>query len=107
MRIVYRIVHTDPPELIDFMSNAELGRPPRRATTEVLRLWSGISVYETEQQAREKAIEFSRLGSYLARLAIPANSSMRIERTTRSEGHHTIWAPAEALLRCVVGIVPV
>jgi len=106
VRTFYRIVHSDSPELGDFVSNAALGRPPRRPTPEVLRLWDGISVYATEQQAREKAHQFPQLGRYLARLEIPAGLAVRIERTTRSEGHHTLWAPGVVLRSCVVGVVP-
>jgi hypothetical protein len=72
----------------------------------VLRLWDGISVYESEAQAREKARQFPDLGTHLARLEIPMSIGARIERTTRSEGHHTIWAPAAMLHACIVSIVP-
>jgi hypothetical protein len=72
----------------------------------VLRLWDGISVYATEQQSRAKARQFPLLGRYLARLEIPAGLAVRIERTTRSEGHHTLWASGAVLRSCVVGVVP-
>jgi hypothetical protein len=72
----------------------------------VLRLWDGISVYATEQQSRAKARQFPLLGRYLARLEIPAGLAVWIERTTRSEGHHTLWASGAALRSCVVGVVP-
>lgn len=106
-RAFYRIVHGDPPAVGDFLSNAALGRPPRRPDPGVLRLWDGISVYETEQHAREKAQQFPQLGRFLARLEIPVGLAVRIERTTRSEGHHTLWAPATVLHSCIVGVVPV
>jgi hypothetical protein len=106
-RLFFRIVRTDPPDLADFLSNAALGRPPRRPTPEVLRLWDGISVYETEQQARVKALQFPQLGGYVARLAIPPGLRVRAERTTSSEGHHTLWASAAILHSCVVDVVPV
>ena len=107
VRTFYRIVHSDPPLLSDFVSNAAMGRPPRRPTPEVLRLWDGISVFVTEQQAREKALQFPQLGGYLARLALPLGHAIRIERTTRSEGHYTLWTAATVLLSSVVDVVSV
>jgi hypothetical protein len=50
-RDFYRILEGPVPTLRDFTSFQALGRPLRRQTPELLRRWSGISVYETEDQA--------------------------------------------------------
>ncbi len=108
VRVLYRIVRTDPPTRRDFMSEAELGKPPRGDDPLAERVWSGISTYQTEAQARRKASTYPWLGAYIAALAIPAGGAIRIERTfPRSAGHHTLWGDAHELLRYVARVVPV
>ena len=106
MRTLFRIVRSDPPTLADFVSNVELGRPLPR-DPEAARLWSGISVNETENQARRRARGVPVLGNYLAELHLDEESFVRIERTTRSRGHHTVWADPVLLLRSVVRVLPI
>lgn len=108
MRIVYRIVRTNPPTLSDFTSNAARGLPIRDDSPETRRLWDGISVYATEAQARNKARQFPYLGQYIARLEIPTQAPVRIERTImNSRGHHTLWGHPAELLRHVVTVLPI
>jgi hypothetical protein len=64
-------------------------------------------VYATEAQARRKARVSPALGRYVAILEIPGDSTLEIERTTTSSGHHTIWGDAALLLSYVVAVVPV
>jgi hypothetical protein len=107
LRIVYRIVRTDPPTLADLTSAAALGRPPPR-TPELARLYDGLSVFSTERQARNKARDLPVLGTYLAAVALEDGAPVRLERTLRgSPGHHTLWGDPEALRRRVVAVVPV
>ena len=54
-RIFYRIVRSNPPSQIDFMSDEMKGLPPRNNHPETLPLWTGLSVYATQSQARNKA----------------------------------------------------
>ena len=106
MATFYRIVETNPPLLEDFLSDAAQGRPPRSETHR--HLWDGISVYATAQQARNKAQDYPFLGQFIARLDIPDQAPVRIERTLRrSRGHHTLWGDPAYLLRCVVAVIPV
>jgi len=105
-RSFYRLVQTNPPTLLDFTSNQALGRTPRRPDPEVLRLWSGISAYETMEQARAKAERSPWLGAHIAELRVPADGPIRYERTTRSAGHYTLWGEPGDLLACVVSVVP-
>ena len=106
-RVFYRIVKSDPPTLIDFMSPEARGRVPRHPTVEVLRLWDGISAYETEEQARAKARELPRLGRYIAAVLVPEDGPIRHERTLDSEGHWTLWGEPAELLRRVTSVVRV
>jgi hypothetical protein len=43
---LYRIVRSNPPTLLDLMSNKALGREPLRPDPEILGLWDGISVFD-------------------------------------------------------------
>jgi hypothetical protein len=69
-------------------------------------LWDGISVWNTEQQARKKAQAFPNLGSYIATLSVPLGGSIRIEKTL-GPGHHTIWGDPAKLNACVQTVAPV
>ena len=107
LRAFYRIVLTDPPTLVDFTSFAALGRRPRRADPNVDRLWDGLSMYDTEVRARQKAKQLPYLGSHLARVVIPGGPAFRFQRTPVSPGHYTVWGDPASLLGCVTEVVPV
>ena len=103
----YRIVLTDPPTLTDFLSNSELGRFPKNPDPETLRLWQGISAYDTEERARATAKKYRRLGRFIVELRIAEDGSIQYERTTSSHGHYTLWGDPALLLACVTRLVPV
>lgn len=109
LNTVYRIVWTDPPTIEDFRSNTEMGVPLRRTSPHAARLWDGISVYRTHSQARKTARKYPPwLGrGFIARVVIPANAEVRLERTLNSAGHYTMWADATAVLSWVDTLVPV
>ena len=94
-RILYRIVKNDPATPDDFVSYQARGRRPPN-DPEKARLWSGLSAYETPEQARRTAMMFPMLGTFIAEVEIPDNQRITYERTTTSDGHYTIWgAPDE------------
>ena len=41
---------------------------------------------------------------FIARLDIPDGAPVRVERTTLSEGHHTLWGPADLVLEYIVSV---
>ena len=101
----YRIVRSRVPTIQDFLSNHAKGRLPKRPTPDVLRLWDGISVYDTLRQARMTARLFPRLGRYIAILRIPEDGSIRFERTQDPAlGHFTLWGDANRISACVDGM---
>lgn len=107
-RSFYRIVRTAAPVERDFTSNAALGRTLRDPRPESQRLWTGISVFATEAQARDRANDYPLLGEYIAQLVIPDDAPVRVERTIpRSRGHHTLWGHPGLLTSLVVDVVPV
>ena len=106
---VYRITWTDPPALRDFQSNAEKGVELNSTSEEAQRLHDGISVFRTLSQARKIARRRApwRGRGFIAQIDIPADAAVRIERTTKSAGHYTLWADAESTLSWVTGVEPV
>ena len=106
-RVFYRIVRSNSPTRRDFLSHEALGIPSRRRDPEALRLRRGISVYATEAQARRKARGVGTLGDYIARLEIPTGSPILSERTTDSNGHHTLWGNPATIMSCVTTVVPI
>jgi hypothetical protein len=99
-------VRGDPPTEDDFLSHEAQGRRQPDDSPETLRLWSGISVYATEEQARRRARTAPMLGTYLAELRFADDGAIRWERTPR-RGHHTLWAPPALLLAAVTLVVPI
>ena len=100
------MVKTDPPKLADFLSNRAKGWPPRGAEIGRPELWEGLSVYDSEASARRKARQIPVIGSYIARVELPAEASFKYEKTG-GRGHYTLWAEARTLLDNVVEVVPV
>ncbi len=92
----------------DFESYRELGRRLFNPNDSEMRsMWEGLSVFNTEKQARNSA-KASMFRGYagVACMTIPLDGSIRFERTGRtSRAHHTVWAPADRLSACVTGYV--
>ncbi len=106
---LYRIVWNDPPELSDFLSNAAVGKSlPPHTSAEEERLWDGLSSYNRESRARQKGRGMPWLGkAFIAELRLSDDASIRVERTTKSRGHYTVWGDPTAVLGCVVRVVPI
>ena len=64
-------------------------------------------MFDTEDTAREVAMRFPVIGSYIATLDIIEGGAISAERTLRRPGHYTLWGDAAAILERVVSIVPV
>ncbi len=105
----FRIVWTDPPTINDFESHAARGDIARFPSEEAQRLATGISDFRTLSQAKRTARKRPPwLGrGYIVRLVIPYGADARIERTTKSAGHYTLWANATSIMAWVVEITPV
>lgn len=105
VRSFYRLTVENPPMLEDFLSEAALGIA-RSANPELGRLWDGISVWSTLNQAQNKA-KVLRNKHFIAELRIEENGPIHFERTTSSAGHHTLWGDPQSLVDSVVSVVPV
>lgn len=104
-RSFFRLVETDPPTREQFLSYYDQGLAPADATPRQLHLYKGTSVFETEEQARRRALEMAWPHKYIAEVRIP--ESVRVERQGRREGHHNVYVAADDLLRWVARVVPV
>lgn len=103
---LYRICWTDPPTETDMMSNQALGKRPRWPDSEALRLWAGISLFDTAERARSQAMRHPWRGrAFIAALDIPAGV-FQMERT-RSRGHYTLWGEPRDILEYVRRVEPV
>lgn len=104
---LFRIVESNPVEEYDMLSWRARGRELRFVNAKALRLWDGISVYRTLEQARALARRRPYLGSFIAELRIPLDGSIRIELDNGRDGHCTIWGDPQLLLSLIVSVVPV
>jgi hypothetical protein len=105
---LFRVVVTDPPTIDDFKSHAARGKP--RPPTIPVHRWDDVSVYETEQQARELVLDLRmrgrNLGSFVAELHIPDDGQVTVERYG-PPGHHGLHGDPERLLASVVSVRPI
>ncbi len=104
---LYRVVRTNPSTADDFLSQYDLhlrrsaaSRRPPPTDPRLLRIWDGISMSATRLHAEQQQARFPRLGSYIAVLDLPM-VRFRMERSTATPGHFTVWGDPKDLLQCV------
>ena len=107
-RIYFRLVTSSPPSVADFLSNEARGRVPRRPQSELEeKLWSYLSVFETEDQARAQAAKFPMLGGYIAAVRITRDSAVEVLPERGRNGHRSIKGDPDDLLRSVIDVTAV
>lgn len=106
--LVYRIVRAVPDLSESFKSNQELGKPLRQATPEqVYRIvWSGISVFETVEQARSLARRIPQLGDAIACVRLEPGRGFSTA-SWGSRGHLSAWGDRDAFVNAVVEVLAV
>jgi hypothetical protein len=102
-RCFYRIIRAGEPQLEDFLSGRELGKP--RPATRYEREWAeGVSVYDDLEWASAKALQNRLLlGDHVAVVCVPLDGSVEFAQTTRDRHHFTIYAAADRILELVQG----
>lgn len=105
MRTFYRAVHTWPPAVGDFCSDADKGHPPRPEQQANPVLCRGISVFDTPAHLDQLRRRFPRFPPLTAELLIPNDAPVQIEKT-RGPGHWTIQGDPVVLLTYAVRLVP-
>src|SRR6476469_2012411 len=78
---LYRVIRDQTATLEDLTSPAALGKPFTHPDPAQRRLWSGISCYSTEAQARRNARRFRTHGAFIAAIRIEESAPIRVERT--------------------------
>jgi hypothetical protein len=72
---------------------------------EGLHMWSGVSVYDSEEMAHATMQRYPKTGTFIVRLQVPPhlldNGTMRLEKTGAHPAHWTLWGRPDALRRCV------
>ncbi len=102
MPTFYRILQHEQPVVVDFVSQFVLGQMLNEPTSEDIRLAAGISAYNTQAQAMNKADVLQMTSAYVVQIDIPEAAEIKYERTTRSTGHHTLWGDPGDILACWV-----
>jgi hypothetical protein len=106
-RTFFRYAASNPPTSDDFLSWEALGKRPRFMTGAALRRASGVSAFETAQQARAKALAAGDFGRYIVELRIPLDGPITCERGRPGGGHWTLYGRPKDFLQYVVSVVPV
>jgi hypothetical protein len=106
--VCYRILFTAEATDLDFTSTEALGGRKEPRSLEGKHIWTGISVYDSEEAARAQAnYWWPKIGAYIARLEIPVDASILVKQTTDDRSHFTLWGTAQELRACVSSIVSV
>lgn len=97
--VLYRIIRADAPTIDDMRSYAELGIPLRHDTPAARWRASGLSVFDSLEQARRIGTGPPWHGSgFIAELRVPNDAPVKIERTGRQRGHYTLWGSPDVIL---------
>lgn len=104
---LFRIVEASVLREYDFLSQHARGHQMRFMNAKAMRLWDGVSVYLTIEQARLLARRRPLLGAFIAELHVPTDGAFRMELDNGRDGHSTIWGDARTLLSLVVSVSPV
>jgi hypothetical protein len=90
-RILYRQILTDRATAWDFLSQAARRQPPPRNDPTFLRLWAGVSAFDTYAAARRNGRSWKwRHGEYIAILVFPADAPFTFEGPEH-RGHWLIY----------------
>ncbi len=104
-RTFFRIVKRKTPRYRELYSHAALY--PRRAVPRGVdpASWHGVSVYADESDAVDRIRRQPKLGTYIARLNIPAAAPVRMRYSpTDGDSHWDLYARPGVLRRLVVSV---
>ncbi len=89
-RTFYRVVHTNPPTIRDFLSLKAPGRMPRNLRPRLQRMAEGISAYDTREAAETVArARRGKIGSFIAEMTVTESGAITYE-LTGDNGHYTL-----------------
>ena len=88
-------------------SNSDLGRPARGYELTHPLIHTGISVWDSLDQAVGNAMRFPALGDFVAELRLDSTCDVRYFPWGARPGHLTIWADPQTLREATAGTIPV
>lgn len=103
-RTFFRVVRSQHPSWVDFLSNQVRDQPPRGPEMGDPLEWVGISVFDDVAIARQLARDVPVLGRYVAELRITEVAPVLIRPSTGPR-HCTLVGGAGVLFRTVVRVV--
>ena len=103
---LFRVVKNSPSTRFDMLSRKALGIQPQHPTAKALRLWDGLSMNRTREQAAQLGTISPWLGQFIAELHVPLDGSVRYELDNGRGGHCTVWGDPDVLLKLVVAVAP-
>lgn len=90
-RLYFRVLDSENLAVTDFMSAKEKGEPLRLPhTSDRLRLWEGVSVFDSLDAARSLARRRQPPRRWIAVLRVQETVGIHIEKTGRNPSHHTV-----------------
>jgi hypothetical protein len=94
-RSFFRLAKSYPPSDADYRTQRDFrGDPPPDSSEEELWSWDAYSAYDTEDGARQQGRRIPRLGKFVVRYDIPADSGIAI-RKTFGPGHYGLRGDKE------------
>lgn len=99
---LYRIVRSNPPSWVDFLSNLVKDLPPRLPERLDPLDWASISTFDSFDEAARRARRYN-LGAFVAELAVPRESERLFLRQTYGRGHYSVLGGPLTLLNTVAG----
>lgn len=106
--IVYRIVKTNPPTAVDYLTYEQLGRPVDINDEEARRMSRGLSVYLSLAVARKRGKGLPWKGNaFIAEYVLPDDDRIIVEQTGSRGSHYTVWYEAWMLQEALSRVVPI
>lgn len=104
---LFRIIKGDAPEERDFHSAMLLARiPPRPPERRKPEEWTGLSMFDSIEEARRRVAQYPRMGTAIARVE-SVDRTWSVIKPTGDDGHYTAWGRPEIFLPAVRGILAV
>lgn len=102
---MYRIVRSRTPDESAFYTPERLGRVLRPPfTPERVRSWRSVSLWGSRSAAEHVALDFPRLGDWIAVLRLPDSITLT---SFGAPGHWDVQAEPAMLLACVIEVIEV
>lgn len=86
-----------------FCSHYELGRPPRGPENRATAIHMAVSMFDSEEIARDLAIRVPKLGGHVARPDLQPGQGICVAKTG-GPAHWSVWGRPAQLASCVADV---